>query len=143
MSETRKKTRPVSVGPVTIGGDAPIVVQSMTCTDTRDVEATVAQIERLTDAGCEIVRVAVPDEEAVQAVAKIKGRIKIPLIADIHFDHRLALGAIRNGADCIRINPGNIGRDKTGQVIREAKERGVSIRIGINSGSLEKDILSR
>ncbi|MDO9515811.1 MAG: flavodoxin-dependent (E)-4-hydroxy-3-methylbut-2-enyl-diphosphate synthase [Syntrophales bacterium] len=143
MSETRKKTRPVKVGPITIGGNAPIAVQSMTCTDTRDVEATVAQIERLTEAGCEIVRVAVPDEKAAQAVAKIKGRIKIPLVADIHFDHRLAIGAIRNGADCIRINPGNIGRDKMGQVIGEAKERGVSIRIGINSGSLEKDILSR
>jgi len=134
---------PVSVGPVTVGGDAPIAVQSMTCTDTRDVETTVAQIERLTDAGCEIVRVAVPDEEAVGAIAGIKGRITIPLIADIHFDHRLAIGAIRNGADGIRINPGNIGKDKVGQVIHAAKERGVSIRIGINSGSLEKDILSR
>ncbi|MDD5723177.1 MAG: flavodoxin-dependent (E)-4-hydroxy-3-methylbut-2-enyl-diphosphate synthase [Syntrophales bacterium] len=143
MSNTRKKTRSVSVGPVTIGGGAPIAVQSMTCTDTRDVEATVGQIARLAEAGCEIVRVAVPDEEAVHALVAIKERIKIPLIADIHFDHRLALGAIRNGADCVRINPGNIARDKMGQVIREAKERGVSIRIGINSGSLEKDILSR
>ena len=143
MSKTRKKTRSVKVGSVTIGGDAPIAVQSMTCTDTRDIEATVAQIKRLTDAGCEIVRVAIPDEEAAQAVAGIKERITIPLIADIHFDHRLAIDAIRNGADCIRINPGNTGRDKTEQIIREAKERGVSIRIGINSGSLEKDILSR
>lgn len=143
MSETRKKTRHVSVGSVTIGGDAPIAVQSMTCTDTRDVEATVAQIERLTDAGCEIVRVAVPDDEAVRALVDIKRRIEIPLIADIHFDHRLALGAIRNGADCIRINPGNIGRDKVEKIVREAKERSVSIRIGINSGSLEKDILAR
>lgn len=139
----RKKTRPISVGSVTVGGDAPIAVQSMTCTDTRDVEATVAQIEKLTDAGCEIVRVAVPDEKAAQALAAIKGRITIPLIADIHFDHRLAIGAIRNGADGIRINPGNIGRDRIGQVIDEAKERSVSIRIGINSGSLEKEILSR
>jgi len=143
MSKNRKKTRSVSVGPVTVGGDAPIAVQSMTCTDTRDVEATVDQIEKLTDAGCEIVRVAVPDEKAAGALAEIKGRITIPLVADIHFDHRLAIGAIRNGADCIRINPGNIGRDKIGQVIREAKEGAVSLRIGINSGSLEKDILSR
>jgi len=143
MNQTRKKTRPVSVGSVTIGDDAPIAVQSMTCTDTRDVEATVAQIERLIGAGCEIVRVAVPDEEAVQAVSKIKERIAIPLVADIHFDHRLAIGAIRNGADGIRINPGNIGRDKMGEIIRAARDRGVSIRIGINSGSLEKDILAR
>ncbi|MBN2397817.1 MAG: flavodoxin-dependent (E)-4-hydroxy-3-methylbut-2-enyl-diphosphate synthase [Deltaproteobacteria bacterium] len=143
MNQTRKKTRPVSVGSVTIGGDAPIAVQSMTCTDTRDVETTVAQIERLAGAGCEIVRVAVPDEEAVQAVSKIKERITIPLVADIHFDYRLAIGAIRNGADCIRINPGNIGRDKIGQIVRAARKRGVSIRIGINSGSLEKDILAR
>ena len=143
MSAARKKTRPVSVGPVTIGGDAPVVVQSMTCTDTRDVEATVAQIGRLTDAGCEVVRVAVPDEEAARAVASIKKRISIPLIADIHFNHRLALGAIRNGADCIRINPGNMEKDKVGRIIDEAKARGISIRIGINSGSLEKDILTR
>jgi len=143
MVGTRKKTKPVSVGSVTVGGDAPVIVQSMTCTDTRDVEETVGQIKRLTDAGCEIVRVAVPDEQAAQAIAEIKERITIPLIADIHFDHRLAIRAIRNGADCIRINPGNIGRDKTEQIIREAKERDVSIRIGINSGSLEKDVLSR
>ena len=143
MNAERKKTRPVSVGPVIIGGDAPVVVQSMTCTDTRDVEATVAQIVRLIDAGCEVVRVAVPDEEAVQAVASIKKRISIPLIADIHFNHRLALGAIRNGADCIRINPGNMEKDKVGRIIDAAKAQGISIRIGINSGSLEKDILTR
>lgn len=143
MGEIRKNTRPISVGSVTIGGDAPIAVQSMTCTDTRDVKATVDQIERLTDAGCEIVRVAVPDEEAVRAFGDIKQRIRIPLIADIHFDHRLALGAIGNGADCIRINPGNIDRDKIGEIIRKAQEKGISIRIGINSGSLEKDILAR
>lgn len=143
MGETRKKTRPISVGSVTIGGNAPIAVQSMTCTDTRDVEATVDQIERLTDAGCEIARVAVPDGKAVRALADIKRRIAIPLIADIHFDHRLALGAIRNGVDGIRINPGNIERDKIKEIIRMAKEKGVAIRIGINSGSLEKDILTR
>ncbi len=143
MKEARKKTRPVSVGSVTVGGDFPIAVQSMTCTDTRDVDATAAQIERLTAAGCEIVRVAVPDEEAAESIAKIKQRIKIPLIADIHFDYRLAIGAIKNGADCIRINPGNIPKENIAQIILNAKERGVSIRIGVNSGSLEKDILSR
>ena len=145
MSETisRKKTRQISVGSVRIGGDAPIVVQSMTCTDTRDVDATVKQIKTLINAGCEIVRVAVPDEEAVQALAVIKKMISVPLVADIHFDHRLAIGAIRNGADCVRINPGNVRRDNLESVIQAARERAVSIRIGINAGSLEKDILSR
>ncbi len=145
MSETvkRKKTRHVYVGPVKIGGDAPIAVQSMTCTDTRDVTATVEQIRRLADAGCEIVRVAVPDTEAAQALTDIKRKITIPLIADIHFDHRLAISAIRNGADCIRINPGNTEKEKIREIIHEAKERGVSIRVGINAGSLEKDILVR
>jgi len=102
----RKETRHVYVGPVKIGGNAPIAVQSMTCTDTRDIEATVGQIKRLEDAGCEIVRVAVPDMEAAQALAAIKQQMKVPLIADIHFDHRLAISAIRNGADCIRIKSG-------------------------------------
>ena len=139
----RKKTRHVYVGPVKIGDNAPIAIQSMTCTDTRDVEATVDQIRRLENAGCEIVRVAVLDMEAAQAIADIKRKIKIPLIADIHFDHRLAVSAIRNGADCIRINPGNTGKDKISEIIREAKERDVSIRIGINAGSLEKDILAK
>ncbi|HOO90634.1 MAG TPA: flavodoxin-dependent (E)-4-hydroxy-3-methylbut-2-enyl-diphosphate synthase [Syntrophales bacterium] len=145
MVETvkRKRTRQVYVGSVKIGGDAPVVVQSMTCTDTRDVTSTVDQVARLAGAGCEIVRVAVPDTEAVQALADIKRKITIPLVADIHFDHRLAIGAIRNGADCIRINPGNIGKDNIREVIHEAKERGVSIRIGINAGSLEKDILAK
>ena len=144
MGETikRKKTRHVYVGPVKIGGDAPIAVQSMTCTDTRDVEATVGQIRRLKDAGCEIVRVAVPDMEAARAITDIKKKIEIPLIADIHFDYRLAVSAIRNGADCIRINPGNTGKDKIREIIHEAKERDVSIRIGVNAGSLEKDILA-
>ncbi|MBW2648999.1 MAG: flavodoxin-dependent (E)-4-hydroxy-3-methylbut-2-enyl-diphosphate synthase [Deltaproteobacteria bacterium] len=139
----RKKTRHVYVGPIKIGGNAPIAVQSMTCTDTRDVEATVDQIRRLENAACEIVRVAVPDMEAARALADIKRGIKIPLIADIHFDYRLAISAIRNGADCIRINPGNTGKDKIRKIIHEAKERGVSIRIGVNAGSLEKDILAR
>ena len=139
----RKETRHVYVGPVKIGGNAPIAVQSMTCTDTRDIEATVGQIKRLEDAGCEIVRVAVPDMEAAQALAAIKQQMKVPLIADIHFDHRLAISAIRNGADCIRINPGNTANDKIKEIIREAKDRDISIRIGINAGSLEKDILAR
>ena len=139
----RKETRHVYVGPVKIGGNAPITVQSMTCTDTRDIEATVGQIKRLEDAGCEIVRVAVPDMEAARAIAEIKRKITIPLIADIHFDHRLAVNAIRNGADCVRINPGNTGKDKISEIIREAKERDVSIRVGINAGSLEKDILAK
>ncbi|MEA2014492.1 MAG: flavodoxin-dependent (E)-4-hydroxy-3-methylbut-2-enyl-diphosphate synthase [Thermodesulfobacteriota bacterium] len=139
----RKKTRHVYVGPIKIGGGAPIAVQSMTCTDTRDVEATVGQIRRLENAGCEIVRVAVPDMEAAQALAAIKARMTVPLIADIHFDYRLAVSAIRNGADCIRINPGNTAKDKIREIIREAKDRDISIRIGINAGSLEKDILAR
>jgi (E)-4-hydroxy-3-methylbut-2-enyl-diphosphate synthase len=139
----RKKTRHVYVGPVKIGDGAPIAVQSMTCTDTRDVEATVSQIKRLEDAGCEIVRVAVPNMEAAQAIADIKRKIKIPLIADIHFDYRLAISAIRNGADGIRIKPGNTEKEKIREIIREAKERGVSIRVGVNAGSLEKDILAR
>ena len=145
MNETiqRKKTRQISVGSVRVGGNAPVTVQSMTCTDTRDVTATINQIERLIEAGCEIVRVAIPDERAVQALPDIKKAISIPLVADIHFDDRLAISAIRNGADCIRINPGNIGQHKLGPIIHEAKDRSISIRIGINSGSIEKDILSR
>ncbi len=139
----RKSTRQISVGPVKIGGDAPIAVQSMTCTDTRDVETTVDQIKRLENAGCEIVRVAVPDMEAARAIAEIKKRITIPLIADIHFDHKLAIHSIRNGADCIRINPGNTAKEKICEIIREAKDQDVSIRVGINAGSLEKDILLR
>jgi len=138
----RRPTKQISVGPVTIGGDAPIAVQSMTCTDTRDVETTVSQIKRLENAGCEIVRVAVPDMEAAGAIEEIKKMITIPLIADIHFDHKLAIHSIRNGADCIRINPGNTGKDKIREIIREAKKHDVSIRVGINAGSLEKDILA-
>ncbi|MCD6485789.1 MAG: flavodoxin-dependent (E)-4-hydroxy-3-methylbut-2-enyl-diphosphate synthase [Syntrophobacterales bacterium] len=145
MGETvkRKKTRHVYVGPVKIGDNAPISVQSMTCTDTRDIKATVGQIRKLEDAGCEIIRVAVPDMEAARAITDIKREITIPLIADIHFNYRLAVNAIRNGADCIRINPGNIEKDKIKEIIHEAKERDVSIRIGVNAGSLEKDILTR
>ena len=143
-SETirRKKTRPIYVGSVKIGGDAPVVVQSMTCTDTRDVKSTVEQIKRLEDAGCEIIRVAVPDRDAAAALVDIKKSIGIPLIADIHFNHILAIEAIRNGVDGIRINPGNISKDKTKEIISFAKEKNVAIRIGINAGSLEKDLLS-
>jgi len=143
-SETirRKKTRPIYVGSVKIGGDAPVVVQSMTCTDTRDIKSTVEQIKRLEDAGCEIIRVAVPDRDAAAALVDIKKSIGIPLIADIHFNHILAIEAIRNGVDGIRINPGNISKDKTKEIISFAKEKNVAIRIGINAGSLEKDLLS-
>ena len=139
----RRRTKAVYVGSVKIGGDAPVVVQSMTCTDTRDVVSTVDQITKLEDAGCEIVRVAIPDKEAAAAVAEIKRRIKIPLIADIHFNYGLAIQAIRNGADCIRINPGNIGKERLPEIIQVAREHGISMRIGINAGSLEKDLLEK
>jgi (E)-4-hydroxy-3-methylbut-2-enyl-diphosphate synthase len=139
----RRKTRAIHVGAVQIGGDAPVVVQSMTCTDTRDIKGTVKQIKRLEKAGCEIVRVAIPDEEAAEAVKDIRRKISVPLIADIHFNHRLALAAIENGADAIRVNPGNIGKDKIMEVVRAAKSHGSAIRIGINSGSLEKDLLKK
>jgi len=129
--------RAVKVGSVTIGGGAPIVVQSMTNTDTRDVAATVAQIERLQAAGCEIVRVAVPDRAAAAALSEIKERIPLPLVADIHFDHRLALAAIEAGVDKLRLNPGNItDPEKIGEVVEAAKEAGIPIRVGANSGSL-------
>ena len=138
----RRKSRPVTVaGKVIIGGGAPIVVQSMTTTDTRDVEATVAQIKRLEDYGCELVRVAVLDEKAGLAVPEIKKRINIPLVCDIHFDYKLALLAIKGGADKLRINPGNIGAEwKTREVVRAAAEKNIPIRIGVNSGSLPKDL---
>lgn len=137
-----KKT--VNVGGVLIGGDNPVSVQSMTNTDTRDVEKTCAQIAELTAAGCEIVRCAVPDEEAAEAIGKIKKRIKIPLVADIHFDYKLALLCIKNGVDKVRINPGNIGsRDKVKEVADAARACGVPIRIGVNGGSLEKDLLQK
>lgn len=127
-----------------IGGGAPVSVQSMTKTDTRDVRKTVAQIRQLETAGCEIVRVAVVDEEAARAIAKIKKGIRIPLIADIHFNDRLALESMESGADGLRINPGNIGgKDKLKAIVLEAKDRSIPIRIGVNSGSLEKDLLRR
>lgn len=131
-------------GSVTIGGDAPISVQSMAKTDTRDPIATAGQIRRLEEAGCEIIRVAVPDLEAAEALGQIKRGISIPLVADIHFDYRLALKALEIGVDKLRINPGNIGeRARVEAVVKEAAARGVPIRIGINAGSLEKDLLAR
>lgn len=139
----RKKTRPVFIGPVQVGAGAPVVVQSMTSTDTRDVKATVRQIRRLVRAGCEIVRLAVPDHEAARAIGQIKESVAVPLIADIHFSHLLALEAMRCGADAIRINPGNIPRAKLREIVRTARERRLSIRIGVNSGSLEKDLVRK
>ncbi|MGE4319174.1 MAG: flavodoxin-dependent (E)-4-hydroxy-3-methylbut-2-enyl-diphosphate synthase [Deferribacterales bacterium] len=141
---TRKTTKQITVGSVKIGGDAPVSIQSMTNTDTRDVEATTAQIHRLEEAGCEIVRLAVVDEEAAKAFRPIKDRIKIPMIADIHFDYKLAIMAMENGADAIRINPGNIGsKDKVKAVVDAAKAHKCSMRIGVNAGSLEKDLLKK
>ena len=138
----RRKSRQIHVGKVPVGGDAPITVQSMTNTPTQDAAATVAQIRRLESAGCEIVRVAVPDQQAAEAIADIKARIHIPLIADIHFDYRLALEAARRGADGLRINPGNIGGQRKVQAVVDcARDLGLPIRIGVNAGSLEKDLL--
>jgi len=135
----RRISQPIHIGSVTIGGGAPIVVQSMTKTDTRDVKATIDQIKELEDYGCELVRVAVPDSEAAQAISAIKKGVSIPIIADIHFDYRLALMALEAGCDGLRLNPGNIGEpEKVTAVVRAAKERGVPIRIGVNAGSLPK-----
>jgi (E)-4-hydroxy-3-methylbut-2-enyl-diphosphate synthase len=133
----RRPTKPVFVGGVQVGGNAPVSVQSMTKTDTRDVEATVRQIKGVEEAGCEIIRCAVPDMEAARALGEIKRRIRIPLVADIHFHYQLALEALRQGVDCLRLNPGNIrDPEKVRLVVKEAKERGVPIRIGVNFGSL-------
>ena len=138
----RRKTRAIKIGTVPVGGNAPITVQSMTNTDTRKVEETVAQIRRLEGAGCEIIRVAVVDMEAATAIRSIRDQIHIPLIADIHFDHRLAVASMENGAQAIRINPGNIGgAKKLAKIVDAAKTHGVPIRVGVNSGSLEKDLL--
>ena len=132
----------VFCGGVKIGGGSPVSIQSMTNTSTSDVDASVDQIKRLEDAGCEIVRLAVPDEDAADAFAKIRRKVQVPLVADIHFDYRLALRAIDAGADKIRINPGNIGSEENvRQVVEKAKKAGIPIRVGVNSGSLEKDIL--
>jgi len=141
---TRDKTRVVHIGGVPVGGGHPIVIQSMTDTDTRDVNATVKQINALADAGCEIVRVAVPDVEAAEAIKKIKRLISVPLVADIHFDYQLAIAAVENGADKLRINPGNIGgENRVRQVAEAAKAAGIPIRVGVNGGSLEKEIYER
>lgn len=143
MYITRQKTRQIKVGKVRIGGGAPISVQSMTTTDTRDVKTTVEQIHQLEQAGCEIIRVAVPDMEAAAALPKIKAQMTVPLISDIHFDHRLALKAAEV-VDCVRINPGNIGAwRKTAEVIKAVNERGIPLRIGVNGGSLERHLLDK
>ena len=140
----KKLTRRITIGKVKVGQGAPVAVQSMTKTDTRDVPSTISQIKRLESAGCEIVRVAVLNTEAAMAIKKIKKKIKIPLIADVHFDHRLALSAISSGADGLRINPGNIGsKQKVKEVVEAAKDNGIPIRIGVNAGSLEKDLLRK
>lgn len=140
----RKKTRGITVGNVAVGGMAPISVQSMTNTFTEDVSATVSQIKRLEQAGCEIVRVAVPDESAAAAISSIKEKISIPLVADVHFDYRLAIAAAAAGADGLRINPGNIGsKKKIKAVVECARDFDIPIRIGVNSGSLEKNLLKK
>ena len=140
----RHKTREVHIGDSVIGGDNPILIQSMTNTKTEDVTATVDQINRLKKAGCDIIRCAVPTMEAAKALSQIKKQIDIPLVADIHFDYRLAIAAMENGADKIRINPGNIGSvDRVKAVINVAKERNIPIRVGVNSGSLEKNLVEK
>jgi (E)-4-hydroxy-3-methylbut-2-enyl-diphosphate synthase len=137
ITNPRRISKPIKIGGVTIGGGAPVVVQSMTKTDTRDVRATVRQIKQLEEVGCEIIRVAVPDAAAARALVDIKKGIGIPMVADIHFDYRLALAALKAGADGLRLNPGNIGEaDKVKKVALAAKERGVPLRIGVNAGSL-------
>ncbi len=142
--QNRKKTRRIFVGSVPVGGNAPVSVQSMTNTPTEDINATVEQIRRLQEADCEIVRVAVPDMAAALAVREIRRQVKIPVIADIHFDHRLAIAAAESGADGLRINPGNIGgKQKVAAVVSAAKEHGIPIRIGVNAGSLEKKLLEK
>jgi len=140
----RENTREVQIGDRKIGGDNPILIQSMTNTRTEDIAATVEQIHRLERAGCEIIRCTVPTREAALALREIKERIHIPLVADIHFDYRLAIAAMENGADKIRINPGNIGsKERLAAVVEAAKERGIPIRVGVNSGSLEKELVEK
>ena len=144
MMSPRRKSKPVHVGDVQVGGDAPIAVQSMCSTITENVDATVAQLDQLKEAGCDIVRIAIPDRAAADAVPEIVRRAPLPIIADIHFDYRWALAAIRGGFDGLRLNPGNIrDAEKVTQVAKEAKERGISIRIGVNAGSLPRSARSR
>ena len=138
---TRRTSRQIMVGNVPIGGGAPVAVQSMTNTETCDVAATVAQIKRLEKAGADLVRVSVPSMEAAEAFGKIKQQVNLPLISDIHFDYKIALRVAELGVDCLRINPGNIGReDRVKAVVEKARDNGIPIRIGVNAGSLEKDL---
>ena len=140
----RENTKVIRIGDRVIGGGNPILIQSMTNTPTEDVQATVAQIGRLEEAGCEIIRCTVPTPEAAAAIGKIKKQIHIPLVADIHFDYKMAIAAMENGADKIRINPGNIGgKDRISEVVRCARERQIPIRVGVNSGSLERDLVEK
>ncbi len=140
----RRPSRQLSLGEVRVGGEAPVSVQSMTNTDTRDVASTLSQARRLEEAGCEVLRVGVPDREAAEALPEIKKALRMPLVADIHFDHRLALLALDAGVDGLRINPGNIGGEgRVRELVAGAKERGTPIRIGVNAGSLEKSLLKK
>jgi (E)-4-hydroxy-3-methylbut-2-enyl-diphosphate synthase len=140
----RDNTKVVHIGSKVIGGGNPIMIQSMTNTKTQDIESTVSQIKCLEEAGCDIIRCTVPDIEAARALAQIKKEISIPLVADIHFDYKMAIAAIENGADKIRINPGNIGsKEKVAEVVKAAKERNIPIRVGVNSGSLEKELVEK
>ena len=140
----REHTKTVKIGNKVIGGGNPVLIQSMTNTRTEDVAATVEQIHRLEAAGCEIIRCTVPNMEAALAIKEIKKQIAIPLVADIHFDYKMAVAAMENGADKIRINPGNIGgREKVAEVVRAARERNIPIRVGVNSGSLEKELVEK
>ena len=144
MAAYRERTKTISIGDRVIGGGNPILIQSMTNTKTEDIKGTVSQILALEKAGCEIIRCTVPTPEAASAIREIKRQIHIPLVADIHFDYRLAIAAMENGADKIRINPGNIGdAGRVKAVVKTAKERGIPIRVGVNSGSLEKDLLKK
>src|ERR1700675_2878412 len=141
---TRRKTRQIQMGGVRVGGDAPITVQSMTKTDTRDVQATLLEIWALEAAGCEVVRCAVPVREAAEKLGEIKRQIRIPLVADIHFNYKLALIALDQGVDGLRLNPGNIGGKRFVQdIVNVAKDKRIPIRIGVNAGSLEKDLLAK
>jgi (E)-4-hydroxy-3-methylbut-2-enyl-diphosphate synthase len=141
---TRRRTRRIQVGSVAVGGDAPISVQSMTNTETCDVPATVAQVRALEKAGADIVRISVPTLEAAEAFGAIRAQVNVPLVADIHFDHHIALRVLELGVDCLRINPGNIGREeRVRTVVNAARDRGVPIRIGVNAGSLEKELLKK
>jgi (E)-4-hydroxy-3-methylbut-2-enyl-diphosphate synthase len=144
ISDNRRQSREIKIGNKVIGGNNPILIQSMTNTKTRDVETTVSQILELEKAGCDIIRCAVPTMDDALAISRIKEKIHIPLVADIHFDYRLALAAIENGADKIRINPGNIGsEDRIRAVVEACKEKNIPIRVGVNSGSLEKELVEK